>query len=52
MSPAGYRERGRVTTHDVWKPMLNLLDFVQPILSRGRLCVRTPEELICYVVAK
>jgi hypothetical protein len=50
-NPEGCRVRGEVKTHDVWKPTLNLLDFVQPVLSRGRLYVRTPTELICYQVA-
>ena len=49
-NPEGCRVRGDVKTHDVWKPTLNLLDFVQPVLSRGRLYVRTPAELICYQV--
>lgn len=49
-SPQGYLPRGKVKTHDVWKPTLNLLDFVQPVLSRGRLYIRTPDELICYHV--
>jgi hypothetical protein len=49
-TPAGYRVRGEVKTHDVWKPTLNLLDMVQPALSRGRLFIRTPDELICYRV--
>ena len=34
--------------HDEKKPTLNLCDFTMPVLSRGRLLVRTPEELICY----
>lgn len=50
-TPGGYRETGKVLTHNVWKPTLNLLDMVQPVLSRGRLYIRTPEELICYQVA-
>ena len=50
-SPKGCHVRGDVKTHDVWKPTLNLLDFVQPVLSKGRLFVRTPAELICYQVA-
>ena len=47
---AGYRKLGEVKTHEVWKPTVNLTDFVCPVLSRGRLFVRTPEELICYDV--
>lgn len=50
-NPEKYRVRGDVKTHDVWKPTINLLDFVQPVLVRGRLYVRTPAELICYQVA-
>ena len=48
----GDQLRGMVKTHDVWKPTLNLIDFVQPVLSRGRLFVRTPDELICYRVGE
>jgi hypothetical protein len=44
---AGYRLRGEIKTHDVWKPTLNLADMVLPVLSNGRLLVRTPDELIC-----
>jgi len=51
-TPKEYQLRGEVKTHGVWKPTLNLLDFVQPVLSRGRLFVRTPQELICYEVAR
>ena len=47
-TPEGFRRRGMIQTHDVKKPTLNLCDFTMPILSRGRLFVRTPEELICY----
>jgi len=49
-TPDGYRERGKVKTHDVWKPTVNLTDLVMPVLSRGKLYVRTPVELICYDV--
>jgi hypothetical protein len=49
-SPRGYTLLGTVKTHNVWKPTLNLIDFVQPVLSRGRLFIRTPAELICYDV--
>lgn len=49
-TPQGFKELGEVSTHDVWKPTLNLIDFVQPVLSRGKLLIRTPEELICYQV--
>jgi outer membrane protein assembly factor BamB len=50
-TPEGYRQRGEVHTHDVWKPTVNLTDIVCPVLARGRLYVRTPEELVCYDVA-
>lgn len=50
-TPDGYRQRGEVHTHDVWKPTVNLTDIVSPALSRGHLYVRTPEELLCYEVA-
>ena len=50
-TPEGYRERGKIKTHDVWKPTVNLTDLVMPVLSRGRLYVRTPVELICYDVS-
>jgi outer membrane protein assembly factor BamB len=49
-TPSGYKLRGQVQTHKVWKPTLNLLDFVQPVLSNGKLFIRTPEEIICYLV--
>jgi hypothetical protein len=29
----------------------NLTDFVSPVLSGGRLYIRTPEELICYWIS-
>jgi len=47
----GFRLLGEVHTHDEWKPTINLDDFIIPVLSRGRLYVRTPHELICYQVA-
>ena len=50
-TPAGFRQRGEVHTHDVWKPTRNLTDFVSPVLAHGRLYVRTPDELICYDLA-
>jgi outer membrane protein assembly factor BamB len=49
-NPKAYTCRGQVTTHAVWKPTRNLTDFVSPVLSNGRLFIRTPEELICYRV--
>lgn len=51
-TPEGYRVLGKVHTHDVTKPTLNLLDLVQPVLSRGRLLIRTPEKRIVYQVAQ
>lgn len=50
-TPDGYRQRGEVHTHDVWKPTVNITDIVCPALARGRLYVRTPDELVCYNVA-
>ncbi len=50
-TPEAYRQLGEAKTHDVWKPTLNLLDFSLPVLSRGRLYIRTPDELLCYDVA-
>ena len=49
-TPNGYKCRGSVQTHDNWKPTRNLTDFVSPVLSAGKLYIRTPEELICYRV--
>ena len=49
-TPKGYTCRGEVQTHEFWKPTRNLTDFVSPVLSNGRLYIRTPEELICYRV--
>ena len=51
-TPKGYVLKGEVKTHDVWKPTRNLTDLVMPVLSRGRLYIRTPEELLCYQVGK
>ena len=51
-SPAGYQLLGEVKTHHEFRPTLNLLDFVQPVLSQGKLYVRTPSELICYDVVE
>ena len=50
-TPDGYHQLGEVHTHDVWKPTVNITDIVCPVLSRGRLYVRTPDELVCYDVA-
>jgi outer membrane protein assembly factor BamB len=51
-TPTCYRLLGEVHTHDVHKPTLNLVDFVQPVLAHGRLLVRTSDELICYAANK
>ena len=51
-TPEGYHQRGEVHTHEVWKPTVNITDIVAPALSHGHLYVRTPEELICYDVAR
>ncbi|MDB5313121.1 MAG: pvaA 1 [Gemmataceae bacterium] len=50
-TPTGYSLKGEVHTHDVWQTPRSLTDIVMPVLSRGRLYVRTPDELICYQVA-
>ena len=50
-TPDGFRKRGEVKTHNVRKAVLNLVDLVSPVLSRGGLYVRTPDELILYDVA-
>ncbi len=51
-TPDGYHVLGEVHTHNNRKASQNLTDFVSPILSRGKLYVRTPGELICYQVAR
>ncbi len=50
-TPIGYKLLGQVKTHNVNKPTVNLLDFTQPILSHGKLFIRSPEELTCYHIA-
>jgi outer membrane protein assembly factor BamB len=50
-SPTGYRKLGEVKTHDNRMPTLNLVDLVMPVLSGGKLYVRTVDELICYKVS-
>jgi len=47
-NPKAFQQHGKIKTHDVRKPTLNLIDFVQPVLSQGKLLIRTPDELICY----
>jgi hypothetical protein len=50
--PATCRHLGEVKTHSVWQPTRNLTDFVSPVLSAGRLYIRTPDQLICYRIKK
>jgi outer membrane protein assembly factor BamB len=50
-TPDGFRPLGEVKTHAVKKATLNLVDLFSPVLSRGALYVRTPDELILYDVA-
>lgn len=50
-SPAGYRKLGEIHTHDNRMPTLSLVDMVMPVLSGGRLYVRTCDELICFNVS-
>jgi outer membrane protein assembly factor BamB len=51
-TPEGYRQRGEIKIHDDRRPTINLIDLVMPVLSDGRLYVRTPGELICFRVSK
>ncbi|HVE39848.1 MAG TPA: PQQ-binding-like beta-propeller repeat protein [Planctomycetota bacterium] len=51
-TPNGYRKLGEIKVHDCRLPTVNLVDMVMPVVSGGRLYVRTPDELICYNVAK
>lgn len=53
--PTGYVEKGRVENlHDDKRRSVSgaqgLSDWVQPVLSRGQLYIRTPKELICFKV--
>jgi outer membrane protein assembly factor BamB len=50
-APSGYRKLGEIKTHDNRQPTLNLIDLTMPVLSGGRLYLRTPEELVCYSVS-
>src|SRR5262249_31957554 len=50
-NPAGYRLLGEVKTHENPIPTLNLVDMIMPVLSNGRLFIKTAEELICYRVS-
>ncbi len=55
-TPSGYVEKGRVeklhsvpnTGKDYIGRHLGLLDWDMPVISQGRLYVRTPAEIICY----
>ena len=52
-TPTGYVERGRIDKlHEVSNAgpqnHRGLLDWCMPVISRGRLYVRTPTEIICY----
>lgn len=51
-TPEGYRPRGAIKVHECRLPMLNLVDMVMPVLSDGRLYIRTPDELICFNVRR
>ena len=50
-SPNGYVEKGRFKTHDVAGGYPSMCDFIMPVLSSGRLYVRTGSELLCLKVA-
>ena len=45
-------ETGLGLPHDNHMTSEQLIDFVTPTLSHGKLYVRTPEHLICYQVAR
>ena len=52
-NPAAYVEKGRIEkVHDVKntgpRSQRDLLDWCMPVISRGRLFIRTPVEIICY----
>jgi len=51
-TPDGYRKLGEIKVHDCRIPTVNLVDMVMPVVSGGRLYVRTPDELICYKMTK
>jgi outer membrane protein assembly factor BamB len=50
-TPQGYRQLGEIKTHDTREQTLNLVDLVMPVLSGGKLYVRTCDELLCFDVA-
>jgi hypothetical protein len=52
-NPNGYVEKGRIEKlHDLSNvgrgSHRGLLDWCMPVISRGRLFIRTPVEIICY----
>lgn len=51
-TPDRYRSLGEIKVHDSRIPTVNLVDLVMPVLSGGKLFVRTPDELICFNVSK
>jgi outer membrane protein assembly factor BamB len=50
-TPDGYRKRGQIKVHDCRIPTVNLVDMVMPVISEGRLYIRTHDELICFNVS-
>jgi hypothetical protein len=50
-TPEGYRPRGEIKVHDCRIPTVNLVDLVMPVVSDGRLYIRTHDELICFNVS-
>lgn len=50
-SPKGYSEKGRFKTHDLKDGYASMCDWVMPVLSRGKLYIRTGTELLCLKVA-
>lgn len=51
-SPKGYVEKGRFKTHDQAEGYASMCDFVTPVLSHGRLFIRTGTEVLCLKVSK
>jgi outer membrane protein assembly factor BamB len=50
-SSKGYVEKGKIEKlHDVTNAQGKDGGWVMPVLSRGQLYIRTPNELICYKV--
>jgi len=50
-TPEGFRKRGEIKVHDCRIPTVNLVDLVMPVVSGGRLYIRTHDELICFNVS-